>query len=145
MALKRHMKSSCFHPCCPRLIDQCLLPLPISTIRPNHSMPHTQQSPIPVSAGRSDSEHKVTECNVAFHSNKIVLLRYVTLHTAYTSLPRVPHPNLSHFVIQSCQSNVKHNLKRIGASGDQYASSRPKTLITTSYCSNTFNLRFVSV
>ena len=117
MALKRHMKSSCFHPCCQRLVDQCLLPLPISTIRLNHSVPHRRQPPIPVSAVRLDSELKVTKCNVACLSNNIDPLRYVTLYTAHTSLPRVSLPNLSHFVIQSCQTIIKHNLKCTGASG----------------------------
>lgn len=74
-------------------------------------------SPIPVSAIRSNSEHKVTKCNVAYQNNKIFPLRYDILYTAHTSLPRVPHPNLSHFVIQSYQSITKYILKCTGASG----------------------------
>jgi len=116
IALKRHMKSSCFRPCCQSLVDQCLLPLPISTIRLNHSVTHRRLPPIPVSAIRSNSEHKVTKCNVAYKNNKILPLRYYILYTTHTSLPRVPRPNFSHFDIQSCQSIISYILKCTGAS-----------------------------
>ena len=91
MAMKRHMKSGCFHSCCQRLVDQCLLPLPVSTFRLNHSLPHRQQPPIRGSSIRSDSEHKVTKCNVAYQSNKTIPLRYVTLHKTYIYIYIYPY------------------------------------------------------